>query len=220
MAGSPCARLIQSDALSNSCALDPRASMSSTALTMPVSSRVDKGIGDIDIFGNDHARRNVRLAERVRQRPARQHRAQQRLHPLQRPALGERLVDRRIELALVGGPRPSRCRGRRRPRLADICSPSTSPPSLWLSNWAKISFKIGAGDVHLIERLDGGEPRGTAPVGFCGLSLPSLAACCLPSSGLCQPAFDAQHRQRRARGVAALVQLAGARRAPRPAPRC
>ena len=45
-------------------------------------------------------------------------------------------------------------------------SPSTSRPIQWLSNSARISLSAGAGDIHLIERLHGGEPRRAAAVGL------------------------------------------------------
>ena len=52
-------------------------------------------------------------------------------------------------------------------------SPSTSRPSQWLSNSARISFSGVAGDIHLVERLHGGKPRRAAAVG-----LASVVRCC------------------------------------------
>ena len=62
---------------------------------------VDEGMGDIDILRHDHARRHVALAVELVGARA-QDRAQHGLDALERPALRQRRVDHRIELALLG----------------------------------------------------------------------------------------------------------------------
>src|SRR5262245_13679487 len=61
---------------------------------------LDKGVRHIDIFGDDDTRRHVAAVIELIGTGA-QHRAQDRLDPLERPALREHVVDQRVERALL-----------------------------------------------------------------------------------------------------------------------
>src|SRR5690349_10110349 len=60
----------------------------------------DEGMRDVDIFGHDHTARHV-LAVLQFVGARAQHRAQNRVDPLKRPSLLERIVDQGIELGLI-----------------------------------------------------------------------------------------------------------------------
>ena len=102
-----------------------------------------------------------------------QHRAQHRLDALERPAARERRVDLRIELALLAhhaADDVAEIGGFRRPvlRAFDLAA---EPMAFELGHDV---VKAGAGKIHLIKRLHGGEPGGAALVGlarFVGASL-------------------------------------------------
>src|SRR5882757_4907403 len=94
-----------------------------------------------------------------------QHRAQDGVDPLQRPALRQRIVDQRIEFRLVahyaGHDVAEECRLRGQVFVAlDLAS---EPMTLELSEDV---VNPRAPDVHLIERLHGREPRRAAAVGL------------------------------------------------------
>ena len=97
----------------------------------------------------------------------------------------------------------TRCRGRMLPRPGRYCAPSTSRPIQWLSNSARMSFKPVAGEVHLVERLHGREPGRAALVRLARI----LVVACGRAAGSSAPGqrvLERDHRQRGARGVAAL----------------
>ena len=131
-----------------------------------------------------------------------QHRAQQRLDALERPAAGERLVDQRVEPALIvqhaaHDAAEERGFGRKILRALDL---APDPVALELGQdviqWRRR-------DIHLVECLHGGEPRCAAAV-----RLAVLARCRCPSPRFPhQPALQPHQRQAQ-RGAAALV-LAG-----------
>ena len=132
--------------------------------------RVDEGAGDIDVFRRHHPRRHVAAAGKlVGAGP--QHRAQHRLDALERPAARQRGVDLRIEPCLLAHDAADdvaeKCR-LRRPilRALDIAA---EPMAFELG---QNLVQAGAGKVHLVERLHGGEPRRAALVGLA--RLPSL----------------------------------------------
>ena len=76
--------------------------------------------------------------------------------------------------------------------------------------------QAGAGNVHLVERLHRGEPRGAALVGF---AVVLVGARLIAFAPLARPRLMREHGERRARGIAALVGLGPCVPAPRPAPR-
>ena len=137
-----------------------------------------------------------------------QHRAQYRLDALERPAAAQA---------------PRRSAGR-----AGVCS-RTTPPTMSRKNAASAGrycvaldfaaepmvfelghdlVQAGAGEIHLVERLHGGEPRGAALVGLARLVVSVRRAIAQRFS---EPALERDQRQRRARGVAAFVLLFHAR---------
>src|SRR5258706_8242869 len=94
-----------------------------------------------------------------------QHRAQDGVDPLQRPALRQRIVDQRIEFRLVahhaGHDVAEECRLGGQVFVAlDLAS---EPMTLELGEDV---VNPSAADVHLIERLHRREPRRAAPVGL------------------------------------------------------
>src|SRR4030081_2995820 len=94
-----------------------------------------------------------------------QHRAQDGIDPLQRPALRQRIVDQRIEFRLVAhhaghDVAEECCLGRQVFVALDFAS---QPMTLELREDV---VNPSAADIHLIERLHRREPRRTAPVGL------------------------------------------------------
>src|SRR4029079_5106542 len=124
----------------------------------------DEGMRDVDIFGYDHAARHIlAMLQFVGARA--QHRAQNRVDPLKRPALLERIVDQGIELGLVadhaGYHVLEECGLRRQIFVAlDLV---TEPVAFELGEDV---VDPGAGDVHLVQRLHRCEPRRATAVGF------------------------------------------------------
>src|SRR5579871_4769073 len=144
----------------NSSARNCRAIWSSTALTMPVSSRSTKACAT-STYSDTPARHVPAMFELVS--AGAQHRAQDRVDPLQRPALRQRLVDQGIELGLVAHDAGD-----------DIAEEGGFGRQIFLTldlAAQPVAFELGedvvdagASDIHLVKRLHGGEPRGTAPV--------------------------------------------------------
>ena len=89
---------------------------------MPVSSLLDEGGGDVDIFRDDDPRRHVAPIRQLVGAGA-QHRAQHRLDALERPAAGQCSVDLRIERAAARARHRRRCREKRPLPPADIARP-------------------------------------------------------------------------------------------------
>ncbi len=58
-----------------------------------------EGLGDIDIFTDDHGRRNIAAAQEFERRGA-EDGAQRRVDPPHRPVARERLVDRGVDVEL------------------------------------------------------------------------------------------------------------------------
>src|SRR6266404_157690 len=94
-----------------------------------------------------------------------QHRPQDRVDPLQRPALRQRIVDQRIELDLIAHhPGDHVAEKRRLRRQIFLAFDLVAEP---------VAFEFGenvvdarAADIHLIKRLHRREPCRAAPVGF------------------------------------------------------
>ena len=92
-----------------------------------------------------------------------QRRAQHRLDALERPALRQRLVDQRIELALLAhhagdDVAEERRLGRQILRALDLAAEPVA------FEFGEDLVEAGAGKVHLVERLHGGEPGRAALV--------------------------------------------------------
>src|SRR6516165_7545170 len=124
----------------------------------------DKGVGDVDIFGDHYAARHV-LATLQFVSTGAQHRAQDGIDPLQRPTSRQRLVDQGIEFRLIAHHARDDVaeEGGFRRQIFFPFDLAAEP----------VAFEFGenvvdarAGNVHLVERLHGGKPRGAAPVGF------------------------------------------------------
>src|SRR5690242_7677962 len=125
---------------------------------------IDKGMGDIDIFGNDHAAGHV-LAMFQLVSPCPQHRAQDRIDPLQRPAFRQRVIDDGIQLCLVAHHARHNVaeEGSFRRQVFLALDLVAEPMALELGENV---VDAGARDIHLVQRLHGGEPRRPAAVGF------------------------------------------------------
>src|SRR5258708_26796510 len=94
-----------------------------------------------------------------------QHRAQDGVDPLQRPAFRQRIVDQRIEFRLIAhhaghDVTEEGCLGRQIFVALDLAA---EPMTLELGEDV---VNAGAGDIHLIERLYRREPRRATPVGL------------------------------------------------------
>ena len=141
---------------------------------MPVSSLVDEGGSDVDIFGHDHARRHVAPARKLVGAGA-QYRAQHRLDALERPAARQRGIDLRIEPALLAHDAADDVakKGRFRRPVLRAFDLAAEPMALELG---QNLVQAGAGEVHLVKRLHGGEPRRAALVGLARFSRSGLAA--------------------------------------------
>ena len=136
---------------------------------------LDEGGGDVDIFRHHHARRHVAAMVELVGAGA-QHRAQHRLDALERPALRQRLVDQRIELALLAhhaadDVAEERRLGRQILRALDLAA---EPVALELG---EDFVQAGAGEIHLVERLHRGEPRRAALVRLARVLVVELARC-------------------------------------------
>src|SRR6476660_9396000 len=108
----------------------------------------DKGVRDVDIFGHDHTARHIlAMLQLIRTRA--QHRAQDRVDPLQRPPLRQRVIDQRIEFSLVAHHAghhvtEERCLGGEIFVALDL---TAEPVALELG---KDVVEPGAADVHLV----------------------------------------------------------------------
>src|SRR5215213_9616124 len=113
---------------------------------------VEECVRHVDIFLDDNARRYIR-ARREFECAGAQHRAQQCLDTLQGPAAGQRLVDHRIELALIVEHTAHHAAEERR-LSGQILRALDLPPD-------PVALELGQ---DLVERLHGGEPRRAAAV--------------------------------------------------------
>src|SRR5690349_6621103 len=163
-------------------------------------------MGDIDIFGDDHAAGHV-LAMFQLVSPCAQHRAQDRVDPLQRPALRKRIVDHRIQLGLV--PHHARHhvaeKGCFRRQIFFAFDLVAEPVTLELG---KDVVDAGARDIHLVERLHGGKPRGPAPVGFAVAALDAALGTILGRFGLAVGHHCAFVKRRLMRSIASAARAA------------
>ena len=117
-----------------------RASWSSTALTMPVSSLSTKACAT-STYSETTTRAGTSLRCRELERAGAQHRAQQRLDALERPAAAA-APRRSADRACAARRSTPRTTSRKNAASAGrYCAPSTSRPSQWLSNSARMSFK-------------------------------------------------------------------------------
>ena len=155
---------------------------------------------DVDIFGDDDARRHVAAVIELIGAGA-QHRAQDRLDALERPGLRQRVVDQRIELALLAhhaADDVAEERGLRRQILLAF-DLAADPVALELGQ-----DLVQAGR----RRCPSGRapaPRRAAPRRAGWPCAPRMIA--LRHARYRDPALEADERERRARGIAALVAL-------------
>ncbi len=163
---------------------------------------VDKGAGNVDIFGRHDARRHVGAAGEL-VGPGAQHRAQHRLDAFERPAAGQRRVDLRIEpLLLAQNALDDIAKiGRLRRPILHAFDFAAEPMLFELGHDL---VHAGAGEIHLIERLHRGEPGGAALVGLARF-LGVVGHHRFPSRRLMR-----DQSKRGARGIAAFILLLGA----------
>src|SRR5438477_9790867 len=125
-------------------------------------------MGDIDIFRDHHARGHVApVVELVGSRA--EYRSQDRFDPLERPRLGKRRVDQRVELALLAH--------HARDHVAEegsfrgqIFVAFDLPPDPVTLELRQNVVEARAGKLHLVKRLHGREPGRAPPVGLALLS--------------------------------------------------
>ena len=133
---------------------------------MPVSSWSTKAEATSTYSEVDDPRRHVAPVRKLVGAGA-QHRAQHRFDALERPAAGERRVDLRVKRSLFphdAGDDVAKESGFRRQilRALDLAA---EPMAFELG---EDFVDAGAGEIHLVERLYGGEPRRSALVGLTG----------------------------------------------------
>ena len=131
-----------------------------------------------------------------------QHRAQHRLDAFERPAAAQRIVDLRIEPALLADDAADNVaeKGRFRRPVLRAFNLAAEPMVLELR---QDFVQAGADEVHLIKRLHGGEPCCTALVRLPGLACRRARHGSLPR----EPMLETHERQCGSRGIAALVLL-------------
>src|SRR6185437_9411719 len=125
---------------------------------------INKGRGDVDIFRRHDAGRNVRPAGELISAGA-HHRAQDRLDALERPAAIERRVDHRVERPLLAHHAADNiAKVRRLSRHVLRALDLAAEPVAF--EFGHDLVQAGTGQIHLIQRLYGGEPGGAALIGL------------------------------------------------------
>src|SRR5689334_16929402 len=134
-----------------------------------------EGMSDVDIFGNGDARRDV-VARQDLVGPGAEDGAEDRVDAGETPSFGELFVDQRIDLELLAHHTLDEVAEKGRLGIA-ILGPLDLLAQAMLHELGDHLVQIDAGHVHLIERLDGGKPRG-APRAcpFGGLAAPRHGA--------------------------------------------
>jgi hypothetical protein len=94
-----------------------------------------------------------------------QHRAQDCLDALERPALRQNLVDQRVKRALLAQHAADDVAKERRFRRQILIALDLASDPMALELRQDV-VHAGARDIHLVERLHGREPRRAAPVGL------------------------------------------------------
>src|SRR3974390_679065 len=131
---------------------------------------VDEGGSDVGVFRHYYARWHVAATVELVGAGA-QDRAQSPLDALERPLLGQRLVDQRIELALLahhaGNDVTEECPlGRQILSTLDFLA---NPVAL---EFGEDIIQARTGHVHLIKRLHGRQPRCAALIGLARIIVP------------------------------------------------
>src|SRR3954469_18142014 len=134
---------------------------------------VVEAVRDVDILGDGDARRHV-LAEHELVGAGPEDRAQHRFDPLQWPALGQDLVDLAVDGALLGD--DARQHGAKEGALGRLEGDPLDllPDPVGLEFGERVDHAL-AGEVHLVERLDGSEAGGAALRGLCHRCQPTAA---------------------------------------------
>ena len=132
----------------------------------------EKGMGDVDIFGDDHARRDIAANQDLVGAGAKDG-AQDGIDAGQAPALGELAVDQRVDAELLAHHAFDEIAEEARLRLAELAALDLLAQAMRLELGDDLG-QIDPGHVHLIERLDCGKAGGTSR-GGAGLGLAALS---------------------------------------------
>jgi hypothetical protein len=118
---------------------------------------LEEGMCQIDIFGDDDARRHV-LAHQHLVGAGAQDGTQDRIDAVEPPAFGEVTIDERVDAALLAHHAFDNVAEELRLSIAILVAFNflPEPVSLELGDYM---IEVDGGHVHLVERLDGGEPR-------------------------------------------------------------
>src|SRR5262245_33674458 len=125
-----------------------------------------KCVSDIDIFGDDHARRNVVANEDLIGARA-ENGAKDRIDAREPPALGELLVDQRVDAKLLAHHTLDDVAEEFRLRLG-VAAALDFLAQAMRRKFGDHLVEVDAGHVHLVKRLNRGEARGAAGRGAGG----------------------------------------------------
>src|SRR5262245_9267821 len=120
----------------------------------------EKRVSDVDIFGDDDARRHVAANEDLIGAGA-EHGAQDRIDPREPPALGERLVDQGVDAKLLAHHALDDVAEEFRLRLGVAVALDLLAQAM-RREFGDHLVEVDAGHVHLVKRLDRCEARGAA----------------------------------------------------------
>src|SRR5262245_31704934 len=137
---------------------------------------LDESGSNVGIFGYNDARRNVEAVDQLIGTGA-QSRAQNRFDALERPALGQRLIDQWIEIALFAHHARYNVAKERRLCRKVLCAFDLTANTVALE-FGQDFVEDGAGQIHLIECLNGRKSGGAPLVGFAGV----LVVACGPGA--------------------------------------
>ena len=124
---------------------------------------LEERLGDVDIFADHHARRHVRAVGQLEGAGA-QDGAQRRVDAGQRPAGRQRAVDRRVERLLVAHDAGDNVAEEGGVGVAILVAVDLLAEPVGLELGDHLGQRRAA-EVHLVERLHGGEPGRAALVG-------------------------------------------------------
>src|SRR5262245_49897513 len=126
----------------------------------------EKCVSDIDIFGDDDARRNVAANEDLVGARAKNG-AKDRIDAREPPALGQLLVDQRVDAKLLANHTLDDVAEEFRLRLGVAAALDLLAQAM-RCKFGDHLVEVDAGHVHLVKRLNGGEARGAAGRGAGG----------------------------------------------------
>src|SRR4029453_4366343 len=126
----------------------------------------EKRVSDIHIFGDDYARRHVAANEDLIGARA-ENGAKDRIDAREPPALGELLVDQRVDAKLFAPPTLDDVAEEFRLRLG-VAAALDFLAQAMRREFGDHLIEVDAGHVHLVKRLDRGEARGAAGRGAGG----------------------------------------------------